>query len=92
MDTTPTTLAEGLANVKTQLALMRRSLQDDSIMDALKAASTLLSELRTSSLSPKMYFELCTCRLSSWTSRISHADDTWVLRAIDMFHATFTRE
>lgn len=62
MDTTPTTLAEGLANVKTQLALMRRSLQDDSIMDALKAASTLLSELRTSSLSPKMYFELCTCR------------------------------
>lgn len=59
MDATPTTLAEGLANVKTQLALMRRSLQDESIMDALKAASTLLSELRTSSLSPKMYFELC---------------------------------
>ncbi|KAK9893385.1 vacuolar protein sorting-associated protein 35 [Cystobasidium minutum MCA 4210] len=58
MDPTPTTLAEGLANVKTQLALMRRSLQDESIMDALKAASTLLSELRTSSLSPKMYFEL----------------------------------
>jgi vacuolar protein sorting-associated protein 35 len=56
---TASTLQEGLANVKTQLALMRRSLQDESIMDALKAASTLLSELRTSSLSPKLYFELC---------------------------------
>lgn len=28
-------------------------------MDALKAASTMLAELRTSSLSPKQYYELC---------------------------------
>lgn len=35
-------------------------LQDaELLMDALKAASTMLSELRTSSLSPKSYYELC---------------------------------
>lgn len=35
-------------------------LQDaDEIMNALKAASTMLAELRTSSLSPKQYYELC---------------------------------
>lgn len=28
-------------------------------MDGLKAASTMLAELRTSSLSPKQYYELC---------------------------------
>lgn len=55
----PSTLPEALANVKTQLGLMRRSLSDEQLMDALKAASTLLSELRTSSLSPKTYYELC---------------------------------
>lgn len=31
----------------------------DQLMDALKSASTMLSELRTSSLSPKQYYELC---------------------------------
>ena len=30
----------------------------DQLMDALKAASTMLSELRSSSLSPKQYYEL----------------------------------
>jgi hypothetical protein len=29
-------------------------------MDALKSASLMLAELRTSSLSPKQYYELCT--------------------------------
>jgi len=32
-------------------------------MDALKSASTMLAELRTSSLSPKQYYELCECAL-----------------------------
>jgi len=32
-------------------------------MDALKAASTMLGELRTSSLSPKNYYELCECAM-----------------------------
>jgi vacuolar protein sorting-associated protein 35 len=31
----------------------------DQLMDALKSASTMLAELRTSSLSPKQYYELC---------------------------------
>jgi len=29
-------------------------------MDGLKSASAMLGELRTSSLSPKQYYELCT--------------------------------
>ena len=33
----------------------------DQLMDALKSASTMLAELRTSSLSPKQYYELCKC-------------------------------
>lgn len=33
----------------------------DQLMDALKSASTMLAELRTSSLSPKQYYELCAC-------------------------------
>lgn len=32
-------------------------------MDALKSASTMLGELRTSTLSPKAYYELCACNL-----------------------------
>ena len=31
-------------------------------MDALKSASIMLAELRTSSLSPKQYYELCECQ------------------------------
>jgi hypothetical protein len=30
-------------------------------MDGLKSASLMLAELRTSSLSPKQYYELCAC-------------------------------
>ncbi|GAA6014446.1 hypothetical protein JCM10207_001609 [Rhodosporidiobolus poonsookiae] len=51
-------LAEALATVNTQLGVLRRCLDGDLIMDALKAASTMLAELRTSTLSPKQYYEL----------------------------------
>ncbi|GAA6060803.1 hypothetical protein JCM10212_000576 [Sporobolomyces blumeae] len=51
-------LAEALATVHTQLGQLRRCLEADEIMNALKAASTMLAELRTSSLSPKQYYEL----------------------------------
>ncbi|GAA5980497.1 hypothetical protein JCM11641_003413 [Rhodosporidiobolus odoratus] len=51
-------LAEALSTVLTQSTQLRRCLLDDQIMDALKAASTMLAELRTSSLSPKQYYEL----------------------------------
>lgn len=41
-----------------------RALQElDQLMDALKSASLMLAELRTSSLSPKQYYELCMFRL-----------------------------
>lgn len=40
--------------------LMKMSLQDKGkLMDGLKHASNMLSELRTSMLSPKSYYELC---------------------------------
>ncbi|BGP43232.1 retromer complex subunit Vps35 [Rhodotorula kratochvilovae] len=51
-------LQEALATVHTQTGQLRRCLDADQIMDALKAASNMLAELRTSSLSPKQYYEL----------------------------------
>jgi vacuolar protein sorting-associated protein 35 len=68
-------LSEALSTVKIQVQQMKRHLVSagnaihigvliplqelDQLMDALKSASTMLSELRTSSLSPKQYYELC---------------------------------
>ncbi|QRW05846.1 vacuolar protein sorting-associated protein 35 [Ceratobasidium sp. AG-Ba] len=51
-------LAEALSVVKIQMVQMKRCLENDQLMDALKSASTMLAELRTSSLTPKMYYEL----------------------------------
>ncbi|KAH7103204.1 vacuolar protein sorting-associated protein 35 [Auriculariales sp. MPI-PUGE-AT-0066] len=51
-------LGEALNTVKIQVIQMKRYLESDQLMDALKAASTMLAELRTSSLSPKQYYEL----------------------------------
>lgn len=39
---------------------------NDQLMEGLKAASTMLAELRTSSLSPKQYYELCKAPQSGW--------------------------
>lgn len=51
-------LSESLSTVKIQVGQMKRHLDGDDIMDALKSASLMLAELRTSSLSPKQYYEL----------------------------------
>ncbi|EIW72419.1 hypothetical protein TREMEDRAFT_41747 [Tremella mesenterica DSM 1558] len=51
-------LPEILASVKLQTVQLKRCLEQDQIMEALKAASSMLGELRTSSLSPKQYYEL----------------------------------
>ncbi|KLO17589.1 vacuolar protein sorting-associated protein 35 [Schizopora paradoxa] len=51
-------LGEALNIVKIQVQHMKRFLETDQLMDALKSASTMLAELRTSSLSPKQYYEL----------------------------------
>ncbi|EDQ86414.1 uncharacterized protein MONBRDRAFT_28281 [Monosiga brevicollis MX1] len=44
--------------VQKEAFLMKRCLDDNKIMDALKHASTFLTELRTSMLYPKNYYEL----------------------------------
>ncbi|KAI0075926.1 vacuolar protein sorting-associated protein 35 [Panus rudis PR-1116 ss-1] len=51
-------LSESLSTVKIQVSQMKRHLELDQLMDALKSASLMLAELRTSSLSPKQYYEL----------------------------------
>ncbi|OAX40480.1 vacuolar protein sorting-associated protein 35 [Rhizopogon vinicolor AM-OR11-026] len=51
-------ISESLSTVKIQVGQMKRHLDNDDIMDALKSASLMLAELRTSSLSPKQYYEL----------------------------------
>ncbi|KAK4981262.1 retromer complex subunit Vps35 [Elasticomyces elasticus] len=52
-------LETALGIVRQQTQLMRRLLETPGkLMDALKCSSTLVSELRTSSLGPKQYYEL----------------------------------
>ncbi|KAK7976780.1 DNA ligase 4 [Apiospora arundinis] len=52
-------LEDALIAVRQQTVLMRKCLDSPSkLMDALKCCSTLVSELRTSSLGPKQYYEL----------------------------------
>ncbi|KAK3710863.1 retromer complex subunit Vps35 [Vermiconidia calcicola] len=52
-------LEDALSVVRQQSVLMRRCLESPGkLMDALKCSSTLVSELRTSSLGPKQYYEL----------------------------------
>ncbi|KAL0576891.1 retromer complex subunit Vps35 [Marasmius crinis-equi] len=51
-------LSEALNTVKIQVQQMKRNLELDQLMDGLKSASVMLAELRTSSLSPKQYYEL----------------------------------
>lgn len=53
------TLQEALTEVRQQESQMRRCLEHKGkIMDAVKHASTLLAELRSSTLPPKQYYEL----------------------------------
>ncbi|KAK2704166.1 vacuolar protein sorting-associated protein 35-like [Artemia franciscana] len=58
MDDPDKILDEALANAKNHGFQMKRSLDNGKLMDALKYASSMLSELRTSLLSPKSYYEL----------------------------------
>ncbi|KAJ3158528.1 Vacuolar protein sorting-associated protein 35 [Geranomyces michiganensis] len=51
-------LEEAVAVVKVQSFHMKRNLDAHKLMDALKHCSTMLAELRTSSLTPKNYYEL----------------------------------
>jgi vacuolar protein sorting-associated protein 35 len=58
MDEQEKLLEEALNNVKMQTFQMKRCLDKNKLMDGLKHASNMLSELRTSLLSPKSYYEL----------------------------------
>ncbi|WFC99956.1 retromer complex subunit Vps35 [Malassezia yamatoensis] len=58
MDESSKTLTESLNVVKVQRVQLKRFLEADRVMDAIKAASTMLNELRSSTLSPKHYYEL----------------------------------
>ncbi|KAK3509798.1 hypothetical protein QTP70_011167 [Hemibagrus guttatus] len=51
-------LDEAVQAVKVQSFQMKRCLDKNKLMDALKHASNMLGELRTSMLSPKSYYEL----------------------------------
>lgn len=51
-------LGDAVAIVRSQAFQMKRFLDKSRLMDALKCASTMLGELRTSLLSPKSYYEL----------------------------------
>ncbi|KAF5299578.1 hypothetical protein FQR65_LT09383 [Abscondita terminalis] len=51
-------LDEALGQVKVNAFQVKRCLDKNKLMEALKHASTMLGELRTSLLSPKSYYEL----------------------------------
>ncbi|CAF1262535.1 unnamed protein product, partial [Didymodactylos carnosus] len=51
-------LADALQNVRQHAFSMKRVLDQGVVMDGLKHAANMLSELRTSLLSPKNYYEL----------------------------------
>lgn len=53
-------LEEALGIVRAHSISMKRCIDKLQILDSLKHASMMLAELRTSSLGPKHYYELCT--------------------------------
>ncbi|KVI07367.1 Armadillo-type fold [Cynara cardunculus var. scolymus] len=52
-------LAEGIAGIQHNAFYMHRALDSNNLREALKYSAQLLSELRTSRLSPHKYYELC---------------------------------
>ncbi|CAL5205793.1 unnamed protein product [Lathyrus oleraceus] len=51
-------LAEGIAAIQHNAYFMHRALDDNNLRDSLKYSALMLSELRTSRLSPHKYYEL----------------------------------
>ncbi|MED6208640.1 Vacuolar protein sorting-associated protein 35A [Stylosanthes scabra] len=52
-------LAAGIAGLQQNSFYMHRALDSNNLRDALKYSAQMLSELRTSKLSPHKYYELC---------------------------------
>ena len=63
-------LEEALGIVRAHATSMKRCIDRLQILDSLKHASMMLAELRSSSLGPKHYYELCTYILSPFFSFI----------------------
>lgn len=57
-------LEEAATVVREQAYYMKQNLEKNNLREALKHASNMLWELRTSLLSPKNYFSLCKFRFS----------------------------
>ncbi|KAF9686698.1 hypothetical protein SADUNF_Sadunf02G0016300 [Salix dunnii] len=51
-------LAEGIASIRHNAFYMHRALEANNLRDALKCSALMLSELRTSKLSPHKYYDL----------------------------------
>lgn len=58
MDGQEKLLTDAMQNVRQHGFSMKRALDQQLIMEGLKYAATMLSELRTAVLSPKSYYEL----------------------------------
>lgn len=67
MDEQEKLLGDAIAVIRSQAFQMQRFLDKNRLMDALKCASNMLGELRTSLLSPKNYYELCKCQIIAMT-------------------------
>lgn len=70
MDNQDKLLADALQNVRQHAFAMKRVLDQQSVMEGLKHAANMLSELRTSLLSPKNYYELRTFESESCSKRL----------------------
>jgi vacuolar protein sorting-associated protein 35 len=52
-------LAEGIAGIQHNAFFMHRALDANNLREVLKYSALMLSELRTSKLSPQKYYDLC---------------------------------
>ncbi|KAH0897952.1 hypothetical protein HID58_047520 [Brassica napus] len=52
-------LAEGIAGIQHNAFFMHRALDANNLREVLKYSALMLSELRTSNLSPQKYYDLC---------------------------------
>lgn len=91
MDDSAKVLSEALNVVKVQLVQMKRCLDADQVMDALKSASTMLSELRTSSPSPKNYYELCKHLVLLTPSKRRHRQNADIRLFLSLFSCRYGR-
>ena len=73
-------LEDAVGVVKVQAFQMKHCLDHSKLMEALKHASTMLGELRTSLLSPKSYYELCILYINIKNSMLlsSYYQSYWI--------------